>query len=69
MMQFTTLVFSHSNLGLYSNNIDNTCSRASFAFLTLDLVIGPPSSLSGSLLLFIVTSPSDGDRPVVGSLK
>jgi len=57
-MQFITFVFSPSNLGLYSNNIDNTCCRASFAFFALDLVIGPPSSSSGSLSLLIVTPPS-----------
>ena len=57
-MQFTNLVFSHWNLGLYSNNMDYTCWRASFAFLTLVLVIGPPNSSSGSLPLLIVTSPS-----------
>jgi len=38
--------------------MDNTCYRASFAFLALDFVIGPSSSSSGSLSLFIVTSPS-----------
>ena len=58
MIELTTLDFSPWNLGLYSNSMDNTCWRASLAFLALALVIGHPSPSSGSLPSLLVMPSS-----------